>query len=80
MGFPVHYLYLIIVAFPDCLDKGFLKLMGNISTHKRGTYLIDSDIALKGKVIHCTDSIDSPAPGKLVTHHLSPLAHSESQV
>lgn len=54
--------------------------MGNISTHKRGTYLIDSDIALKGKVIHCTDSIDSPAPGKLVTHHLSPLAHSESQV
>ena len=31
---------LIIVAFPDYLDKGFLKLMGNIATHKMGTHLI----------------------------------------
>lgn len=68
---------LIIVAFPDCLDKGFLKL---IATHKMGTHLIDSDIALKGKLIRYTDSMDSLAEGKLIIHHLSPLAHNESQV
>lgn len=54
--------------------------MGNLATHKRGTHLIDSDIALKGRTIHYTDSMDSPAHGKLITHHLSLLAHSESQV
>lgn len=71
---------LIIVAFPDCLDKGFLNLMGNIATHKIGTHLIDSDTALKGKLIHYTDSMDSPAQGKLITHHLLLEAHNESQV
>lgn len=54
--------------------------MGNIATHKMGTHLIDSDIALKGKLIHYTDGMDSAAQGKLINHHLSPLAHSESQV
>lgn len=66
---------LIIVAFPDCLDKGFLKLMGNIATYKMGTCLMESDTALKVKLIHYTDNVDS-----LVTHQLSPLAHGDSQV
>lgn len=70
----------ITVAFPDCLDKGFLNLMGSIATYKMGTHLIDADIALKGKLIRYTDSMDSPAQGELIIHHLSPLAHNESQI
>lgn len=33
----------IIVAFPDCLDKHFLKLTGNTTTHiqRIGIHLID---------------------------------------
>lgn len=71
---------LIIVAFPDCSGKGFTKFMGNIAAYQKGTHLMGSDTALKGKLIHPTESRDFLAPGELVTRYLSPLAHSESQV
>lgn len=64
---------LIIVAFPDCLDKGFLELMGSTVSLKMGTHLIDT--ALKGKLIH----LGSPAQAKLLPHDLSSPAHSERQ-
>lgn len=41
---------------------------------------MDSDTALKGKLIRSTESRDFLAQGELVTRHLSPSAHSESQV
>lgn len=60
----MHYLSLDYCGLPSLL-KCFLKLMGNVATHKMGTHLIDPDIALKGKLIHHTDNMDPPAQGKL---------------
>ena len=43
--------------------------MGNTETHKMGTHPIDSGIALQGKLIHYTDSMESPAQGRLIICH-----------
>lgn len=51
-----------MVAFCDCSDKPFVKLTGNTTTHIQiiEIHLIDCAMALKVKLIHYTDSVDSP--------------------